>query len=100
MVAPLPTRPGTDLPPRNSIQSNETTMVASLRVGVLAAACGLAWAASKPLDFSLPDAGGKAHEADELRHYKATVLLFVATECPNANIYAPVLARLYREYSA
>jgi thiol-disulfide isomerase/thioredoxin len=75
-------------------------MVASLRVCVLAAACGLAWAASKPLDFSLPDAGGKTHAADELRHYKATVLLFVATECPNANIYAPVLARLYREYSA
>ena len=40
------------------------------------------------------------HTSSELRPHPATVLLFVATECPNANTYAPVLARLYREYSA
>ena len=28
------------------------------------------------------------------------MLLFVATDCPNANTYAPLLARMYREYSA
>ncbi|MBZ5612132.1 MAG: redoxin domain-containing protein [Acidobacteriia bacterium] len=63
-------------------------------------AIAAAFAASKALDYSLTDANGKTHTADEIQHYKATVLLFVATECPNANTYAPVLARLYREYSA
>jgi len=50
-------------------------------------------------DFSLQDTAGKAHEASELRDYKGTVFVFVATDCPNSNTYAPVLARLYHEYS-
>lgn len=75
-------------------------MAAGLRVGILLVAIAAAFAASKALDYSLTDANGKTHTADEIQHYKATVLLFVATECPNANTYAPVLARLYREYSA
>jgi len=52
------------------------------------------------LAFSLKDTRGITHTAAELRSDKATVLLFVATECPNSNTYAPILARLYREYSA
>jgi thiol-disulfide isomerase/thioredoxin len=51
------------------------------------------------LDFSLRDAAGTTHTAAELGRGKATVFIFVATECPNSNSYAPVLARLYREYS-
>jgi thiol-disulfide isomerase/thioredoxin len=51
------------------------------------------------LDFSLKDAGGSTHTAADLSRAKATVLIFVATECPNSNSYAPILARLYREYS-
>ncbi len=35
----------------------------------------------------------------DLRQAKATVFIFVATDCPNSNTYAPVLARLYQEYS-
>jgi len=66
-----------------------------LSVGILLAGSGLA----SPLRFSLPDAAGKIHTADELREHRATVLLFVATDCPNANTYAPLLARIYREYS-
>lgn len=58
---------------------------------------GLLLAAS--LGFSLQDTAGRIHDAGELREYKATVFLFVATDCPNSNTYAPVLARLYREYS-
>jgi thiol-disulfide isomerase/thioredoxin len=50
-------------------------------------------------DFSLRDAAGTTHTAAELGREKATVFIFVATECPNSNSYAPVLARLYREYS-
>ena len=60
---------------------------------------GLAVARSKTLSFALADASGRTHSAEELQHHKATVLLFVATECPNANTYAPVLGRLYHEYS-
>jgi thiol-disulfide isomerase/thioredoxin len=49
--------------------------------------------------FSLKDANGTTHTAAELGREKATVLIFVATECPNSNTYAPILARLFREYS-
>lgn len=49
--------------------------------------------------FSLQDAAGVTHTAADLGRDKATVLIFVATDCPNSNTYAPVLARLYREYS-
>jgi thiol-disulfide isomerase/thioredoxin len=55
--------------------------------------------AAPHVDFSLRDANGKTYTAADLRRDKATVLLFVATDCPNSNTYAPVLARLYREYA-
>lgn len=58
---------------------------------------GSTWAGS--LDFSLKDTKGTTHTAAELGREKATVFIFVATECPNSNTYAPILARLYREYS-
>jgi thiol-disulfide isomerase/thioredoxin len=51
------------------------------------------------IDFSLQDPNGITHTAQEMTRYKATVFVFVATDCPNSNTYAPVLARLYREYS-
>lgn len=50
-------------------------------------------------DFSLKDATGAKYTNAELARHKATVFVFVATDCPNSNTYAPVLARLYREYS-
>jgi peroxiredoxin len=74
-------------------------MVASLRIGIFAAACSLALAAPAPVNFSLPDAAGRVHTSAELHGFQATVLVFVGTECPNSNTYSPVLARLYREYS-
>ncbi len=58
---------------------------------------GSAWGST--LDFSLQDSRGTTHTAADLSRAKATVLIFVATECPNSNTYAPILARLYREYS-
>jgi len=57
----------------------------------------LLWAAS-PLQFSLQDANGKTYTADDVHRHKATVLMFVGTDCPNSNTYAPILARLFREY--
>lgn len=56
-----------------------------------------AWAGN--LDFSLKDAKGMTHTAADLGREKATVFVFVATDCPNSNTYAPILSRLYREYS-
>jgi thiol-disulfide isomerase/thioredoxin len=50
-------------------------------------------------NFSLQDTSGKTYSESVLSQHKATVFLFVATDCPNSNTYAPVLARLYREYS-
>jgi peroxiredoxin len=67
------------------------------RVCLALAAATLALA-SHP-DFSLQDTAGKTHTGGELRQYKATVFIFVGTDCPNSNTYAPVLAALYREYS-
>jgi peroxiredoxin len=57
------------------------------------------YSASPVFDFSLEDATGRTYTAADLRTQKATVFLFVATDCPNSNTYAPVLARLYHEYS-
>ena len=50
-------------------------------------------------NFALQDTAGKTHTSGDLRQYKATVFVFVAIDCPNSNTYAPILARLYREYS-
>jgi thiol-disulfide isomerase/thioredoxin len=58
---------------------------------------GSVWAGG--VAFSLKDARGATHTAAELARDKATVFVFVATDCPNSNTYAPVLARLYREFS-
>src|SRR5579871_893265 len=83
-------------PPR---RMRRRDMLSALRAGILGfAACALA--APGGIQFSLPDAQGVTHTAVEVQRHKATVLLFVATECPNSNTYAPLLARLDREYSA
>lgn len=50
-------------------------------------------------NVSVPDTTGKTYTSGDLRLHKATVFIFVAVDCPNSNTYAPVLARLYREYS-
>ena len=49
-------------------------------------------------NFSLQDTSGKTHTASDLRLNKATVFIFVAVDCPNSNTYAPILARMYRQY--
>lgn len=64
---------------------------------LLAAASLAAWAGAP--QYSLKDSSGAIHTQTELSDHKATVFIFVATDCPNSNTYAPVLARLYREYS-
>ncbi|MBO0719768.1 MAG: redoxin domain-containing protein [Blastocatellia bacterium] len=55
-------------------------------------------AAQSPWDFSLFDADGQRHTADEWKGARAVVLLFLATECPISNRYAPDLKRLVADY--
>lgn len=56
-----------------------------------------AWAGN--ITYSLKAADGATHTEAEIGRMKATVFIFVATDCPNSNTYAPVLAHLYRQYS-
>src|SRR5581483_4025507 len=55
-------------------------------------------AAAGPVTFNLRDADGRFHPSSELTQSKATVFVFLATDCPNSNSYAPELARLYKDY--
>src|ERR1700687_262065 len=52
-------------------------------------------------DFSLPRAadGQKWSLAENGRNARAVVVLFLGTECPVSNSYAPTLAALHRVYS-
>jgi peroxiredoxin len=50
--------------------------------------------------FSLPDVQGKLHQPSEWQGAKAVVLLFLGTECPISNGYAPEMARLAGEFGS
>jgi thiol-disulfide isomerase/thioredoxin len=45
-------------------------------------------------------AEGKVYTSSELKQHRATVFIFLATDCPNSNSYAPEMARLYKEYES
>ena len=57
------------------------------------------WFAGPVWDFHLPGVNGKAHSASEWKDKRAVVLLFLSTECPISNRYAPAINRLHHEYS-
>jgi peroxiredoxin len=54
-------------------------------------------ARAAPLAFKLRDADGTVHSNAELMRHKVTVFIFLATDCPNSNSYAPALARLWAQ---
>ncbi len=68
-------------------------------IKVLAALLLVGVASGATVGFSLKDVNGNERNFSDVTHEKAVVLMFVATDCPNSNTYAPVLARLYRDYS-
>jgi peroxiredoxin len=68
-----------------------------VRLGFVSILCVLA-ATAAPVVFHLRDADGRLHSISELRRHKAIVFLFLATDCPNSNSYAPEFARLYKDY--
>jgi peroxiredoxin len=56
--------------------------------------------AETPLQFRLPDVGGRIHDASELAGHPATVFVFIEADCPISNGYVPELNRIAQEYAA
>ena len=50
-------------------------------------------------NFTLPDYNGKMHSLSDYKSSKATVIIFVSTECPVSNAYNSRMENLYKEYS-
>jgi peroxiredoxin len=59
----------------------------------------LMWSGPAP-DFRLPDSRGAFHTSSEWQHRSAVVLLFISTDCPISNRYAPTINQLVKEYSS
>ena len=53
---------------------------------------------SEKLEFS--DLEGKWHSLSALAEHRALVLIFVTTDCPIANSYQPLLARMHKEFQS
>ena len=68
-------------------------IVAAVIAAVLFAVIGAA-GTSGPTDLT-----AKAVQLFDANHSKPTVLIFVRTDCPISNRYAPELIRLYKEFS-
>jgi peroxiredoxin len=56
--------------------------------------------AKKIADLTLKDTAGKAWSLSSAKDAKAVVVIFLGTECPINNAYAPRLAELNKEYSS
>jgi hypothetical protein len=69
-------------------------IVATVIAAVLFAVIGAA-GTSGPTDLA-----GRAVQLFDANHSKPTVLIFVRTDCPISNRYAPELIRLYKEFSS
>src|SRR5579864_772360 len=55
---------------------------------------------AKPIaSFTLKDAAGKPWALEAQKKHKATVVIFLGTQCPVNNAYAPKLGELYKEYA-
>ncbi len=72
----------------------------TLALLVFAAAPCVAGGLPALAEFRLADAAGKVHAKADWRDKKAVVLIFVATECPISNGYAPEYKSLAADYGA
>jgi len=50
-------------------------------------------------NFTLPDYNGTEHSLSDYKNSKATVIIFIATECPVSNDYNSRMEELYKNYS-
>lgn len=55
---------------------------------------------TKVAAFSLPDSAGKSVEVGHWNKSKATVIMFVSTQCPVSNAYNERMEKLAKNYSA
>ena len=69
----------------------------SLSLALLFALSG-AIGAPSPVRFALAGTDGRQHHSAEFEQVRATVLVFLGTDCPISNRYSPVLHRLEVEY--
>ena len=56
-------------------------------------------AAAAAIVFTLADVDGTRHGSADFAAARATVIAFIAPECPISNAYAPELARLWADYA-
>ncbi len=52
----------------------------------------------KMADFTLKDPEGNAHSLYQLKGKNATVVIFIATQCPYSNAFNQVMEKLYEDY--
>jgi peroxiredoxin/mono/diheme cytochrome c family protein len=61
---------------------------------------GVGDSVAKPIaNFNLKDSAGKPWALADLKDRKAIVVVFLGTQCPVNNAYAPKLAELHKEYA-
>ena len=77
-----------------------TAMAAQAPAAPAEAATTEAGSPAKIAAFSLPDTDGKTVEVGDWDKSKATVIMFVATQCPVSNAYNERMAKLANDYSA
>ena len=53
----------------------------------------------KVVDFTLEDYSGKRVTLSDFKDAKATVVMFIATQCPVSNAYNERMVKLYNEFS-
>lgn len=52
----------------------------------------------KAENFKLKDYNGKEYQLSDFKNSKATVIMFIATQCPVSNAYNTRMAQLYADY--
>ncbi|OGV15215.1 MAG: hypothetical protein A3J84_07860 [Ignavibacteria bacterium RIFOXYA2_FULL_37_17] len=79
---------------KNKINS----LVTFLLFAIVMLQTSIAGDAKKAENFKLKDYNGKEYQLSDFKNSKATVILFVATQCPVSNAYNPRMAQLYNDY--
>jgi len=65
---------------------------------LITAADGKINSGDKMADFTLKDVVGDAHSLYQLRGKNATVVIFIATQCPYSNAFNQTMEKLYEDY--
>ena len=69
-----------------------------LLLGILFSNALFAGDAKKVENFKLKDYNGKEVQLSDFKNSKATVIMFIATQCPVSNAYNKRMAQIYADY--